>query len=113
MTHKIKFATLGLRISTVLYALVALLLLTISFMGNHNKLFYTIPAVFTLALAVGIEFVRRGIIQRKFWAWGTGLCIFGLYVPSIFFPLGAFGLWGLLGKGSREEFGIGVTPSEG
>jgi hypothetical protein len=112
MTHKIKFATIALRISTGMYVLVGLSLFALSFTGNQNKLFYTILAVFALALAVGVEFVRGGIIQRKFWAWVAGLCIFGLYTPSIFLPLGAFGLWGLLAQGSREEFGVGVTPSK-
>jgi hypothetical protein len=112
MTHKIKFATIALRISTGLYVLVGLSLFALSFMGNQNKLFYTILAVFALAFAVGVEFVRSGIIQRKFWAWVAGLCIFGLYMPSIFLPLGALGLWGLLEKGTREEFGIGATPSQ-
>lgn len=63
-----------------------------------------------LALAVGIEFVVHGLRRRKFWAWVVGLCLFGLYVPSLFFPLGVLGLWGLLDSGSRAEFGLGVDP---
>jgi hypothetical protein len=115
MTHKIEFATVVLRISTVLYALIGPLIFAISYMSGALKdssvvLIDTFATVFTLMLAIGVEFVRNGIIQRKFWAWGTGLCFFGLYMPSIFLPLGVFGLWGLLEKSSREEFGIGVTP---
>jgi hypothetical protein len=118
MTHKIKFATVALRISTVLYALMGPLIFAISYMSGALKdssvvLIDTFATVFTLILAIGVEFVRNGIIQRKFWAWGTGLFIFGFYTLSIFLPLGVFGLWGLLAKGSREEFGIGVTPSQG
>jgi hypothetical protein len=62
--------------------------------------------LFCIALIVGIEFVAAGLRRRALWAWVAGLCIFGLYVPSLFLPLGALGLWGLLGEGSRREFGV-------
>lgn len=117
MARKINFATLVLRISTVIYVLIGLFLFALSFSaGTQNKSSVVTMDVFlglfVLGLAFGVEFVRNGIIKRKFWAWIAGLCIFGIYTPSIFFPLGVFGLWGLLAKGSREEFGVGVTPSE-
>ncbi len=117
MTHKINFATVVLRISTVIYVLLGLFLFALSFSaGTQNKSSVVtmdiLLGLFVLGLAVGVEFVRNGIIQRKFWAWVAGLCIFGLYTPSIFFPLGVFGLWGLLAKDSREEFGVGATQSE-
>jgi hypothetical protein len=116
MTHKIKFATVVLSISSVVYVLIGLFLFALSFSAaTQNKsstvVLNVILGTIILALAAGVEFVRRGIIQRKFWAWVAGLCIFGLYMPSIFFPLGVSGLWGLLAKGSREEFGVGVTLS--
>ena len=63
---------------------------------------------FCLALAVGIEFVAAGLRRRRFWAWVAALCIFGIYLPSLFLPLGALGLWGLLDLGSRAEFGMGA-----
>lgn len=68
--------------------------------------------VVCLALIAGIEFVASGLKRRKFWAWVAGLCIFGVYVPSLFLPLGALGLWGLLDTGARKEFGVdgGVGP---
>ena len=59
------------------------------------------------ALAVGVEVVAYGIHKRRFWGWVAGLAVFGLYATSLFFPLGALGLWGLLAPGSRIEFGIG------
>jgi hypothetical protein len=59
-----------------------------------------------VTLAVGIEVVAYGIRKRRFWAWIVGLIIFGIYLPSVFFPLGALGLWGLLARGSRMEFGL-------
>jgi hypothetical protein len=64
-----------------------------------------------VALAIGIEVVAFGLRRRKFWAWVAGLCIFGLYLPSLFLPLGALGLWGLLAPGSRAAFGIGGFSS--
>jgi catechol 2,3-dioxygenase-like lactoylglutathione lyase family enzyme len=63
--------------------------------------------VFSLALVAGIELVALGLRRRRFWAWVAGLCIFGVYAPSLFLPLGALGLWGLLDAGSRRAFGVG------
>lgn len=62
---------------------------------------------FILALIAGIELVAHGLDRRKFWAWVAGLCVFALYIPPLFFPLGLLGMWGLPGGGSRAEFGVG------
>lgn len=69
--------------------------------------------VFGLAMIAGIEFVVYGLRRRKFWAWVAGLCIFGMFLPSLFLPLSAFGLRGLLDSGSRKEFGVsgGTGPA--
>lgn len=58
-------------------------------------------------LVAGIELVAHGLRRRRFWAWVAGLCIFGIYVPSLFLPLGVLGLWGLLDAGSQQAFGVG------
>jgi len=65
-----------------------------------------IMACFALALAAGVEVVAYGIRKRRFWAWIAGLIIFGIYLPSLFLPLGVLGLWGLLAASSRVEFGV-------
>lgn len=62
---------------------------------------------FCAVLVAGIELVAHGLRKRRFWAWVAGLCIFGVYLPSLFLPLGALGLWGLLDAGSQRVFGIG------
>ena len=68
--------------------------------------------LFCLALAVGIWLVVGGLNKRKFWAWVAGLGIFAIYLPSLFLPLGALGLWGLLDPGSRAQFGLGPRPRD-
>jgi hypothetical protein len=67
--------------------------------------------IFFLALIAGIELVVYGLHRRRFWAWVAGLCIFGVYVPSLFLPLGVLGLWALLDSGSRAEFAVGRSAS--
>jgi hypothetical membrane protein len=117
MTHKIGLATVSLHISAVIYVLAALLLLGIPFFTENEPefqeafgpVFLGIMVAMGLASAIGVEVVARGISKRKFWAWVAGLCIFALYLPSLFLPLSAFGLYGLLAAGSRAEFGIGVA----
>lgn len=64
-------------------------------------------AAFCLALALVAEVITIGIHLRHKWAWFAGLVMFCLYLPSIFFPMGAMGLCGLLMGGSRKEFGMG------
>jgi hypothetical protein len=54
---------------------------------------------------------KNALYHRRFWAWVAGLVVFGIYTPSLFFPLGVLGLWGLLARRSRIEFGMGVTAS--
>jgi hypothetical protein len=70
-------------------------------------LFTIFMQAFCLAIMIAVEIVVSGIRQRKFWAWIAGLCVFAIYVPSLFLPLGALGLWGLLDEGSRLEFSVG------
>ena len=112
--HKIGLATICLHISAGLYVIVGLVLFPV-FMSDDETglglLFAVVTLLLCLALASGIEFVVYGLRRRKFWAWVAGLCIFGLYVPSLFLPLGAIGLWGLLDSGSRTEFGVGNSHS--
>lgn len=115
MQHKIAMAVVSLHISALLYLLIGLLMFPL-FMADdtgHGLPFAVCLLIFCLALSAGIEVVVYGLHQRKFWAWVAGLCIFGMYVPSLFFPLGALGLWGLLDSGSRAEFGIGGAGPPG
>ena len=108
MQHKIGLATVCLHISAVLYLIIGLLGFPLFMADDGVGLPFAIALlIFCLVLIAGIEIVVYGLHRRKFWAWVAGLCIFGVYVPSLFLPLGALGLWGLLDSGSRTEFGVG------
>lgn len=72
----------------------------------RDPYFGAIFGAFCLVLAVAVEVVAYGIHKRRFWGWIVGLIVFGIYTPSLFFPLGILGLSGLLASGSRIEFGI-------
>lgn len=108
--HKIGLATGCLHFSAVLYVIFGVLVFPSFIFEDESSLGLTL-AVFwllgCLAAAAGVEFVVYGLHRRKFWAWVAGLCIFGIYLPSLFLPLGALGLWGLLDNGSQEEFRVG------
>jgi len=108
--HRLGMAIVCLHISAILYLLIGLLAFPLlTALDESGEA--TPTALFLLltcpAMVVGIEAVVYGLRRRKFWAWVVGIILFGLYVPSLFLPLGAFGLWGLLDEGSRAEFGIG------
>jgi hypothetical protein len=66
-----------------------------------------------VGFAVFIEIVARALNRRRFWAWVAGLCVSGLYIPSLFLPLGVMGLIGLLDPASRAAFGVGSKSTSG
>jgi len=117
VSHRIGMAVVCLHISAVLYLLVGILPLLFFFLsedtsGAEATLGIALSIgllVLCLALIAGVEFVASGLRRRKFWAWIAGLCIFAIYLPTLFLPLGAIGLWGLLDTGSRREFGVGSS----
>jgi len=122
MRHKLGLAIVCLHISAVLYVLVGgFFIALVTVLDDEMKLPMAVGVggvLLCLALAAGVEFVAFGLRRRRFWAWAAGLCIFGIYMPSIFLPLGVLGLWGLLDSGSRAECGLGgagknAEPSDG
>ena len=116
--HRLTLATVSLRIGAAFYVLVAigvplfLVLVDVPEPADTVELWIrngTIAFVIVLSLGMAAlsEVIVWGLHRRRMWAWIAGLCVFGLYLPSLFFPLGALGLWGLLDPGSRALFGMG------
>jgi hypothetical protein len=108
--HRIGMAIVCLHISAALYlALPFLMAFAFSF-ADDEEINAVAMCLFLLAFclpwAIGMEVIVYGLKRRKFWAWVAGLIVFSMYAMSIFLPLGAFGLWGLLDRGSRAEFGM-------
>ncbi len=111
MQHRIGLAIWSLHISAALYTGIGLLvpMLFHIYGVRGGQVFSIVVLLLCLALVVGIEIVNAGLRRRKFWAWVAGLCIFATYLPSLFLPLGALGLWGLLDGGSQAEFRVGTA----
>jgi hypothetical protein len=63
-------------------------------------------------LVAGIEVIAYGVAQRRRWAWIAGVGLFATFVPSLFLPLAVLGLWGLLDRKTREEFGVSLERRE-
>jgi hypothetical protein len=59
-----------------------------------------------VALAVVCLWLASGLGRRRFWAWVLSLMLFLLFLPTLYFPLGLLGLWGLLDRGTKDEFGF-------
>jgi hypothetical protein len=113
MPHRIGLAIVCLHISSILYVLVGFAFAAgMYFLGESpgDVVFGFGMLVFCILLGLGMEVVAYGLRGRRFWAWIAGLCIFAMFLPSLFLPLGALGLWGLLDAGSRAEFGVGTHP---
>jgi len=102
LTGRIRLAILALRISEGIYVLLGLCL----------------PISMISVKEIGDEYpmwlgVCTALRRRQFWAWVAGLCISGLYIPSLFLPLGVMGLVGLLDPASRAAFGVGSKSTSG
>jgi hypothetical protein len=108
LRHRIGMAIACLHISAVLYLVVGLAMFPL-LAGEDDSATAMASAWFLLCLmmTVGVEFTVYGLKRRRFWGWVAGICIFAMYLPSLFLPLGALGLWGLLDEGSRRQFGVG------
>jgi chromate transport protein ChrA len=110
MKNRVAMALVCLHVSAAIYVIIGLLLFGLSnvpdFRDKLPTAFGVVALILCLVLVAGIEVVASGLRRRRFWAWVSGLCIFGLYLPSLFLPLGALGLWGLLSPGSRVAFGV-------
>lgn len=63
-----------------------------------------LPAVLCFALAFGVRAVVQALRMSKPWAWRAALLLCVLYLPTLFVPLGALGLFALLSAGTRARF---------
>lgn len=101
---RVGLAIAALQISAFIYILVgtAFLAAALGGVGTFPPFAGFFMFFFCLALAAALEFVISGLKRRKYWAWLTGLIILGIYIPSLFLPLGIVGLIGLLDQGSVE-----------
>ncbi|HEV7278668.1 MAG TPA: hypothetical protein VGN57_00530 [Pirellulaceae bacterium] len=72
---------------------------------------YVAFAAVSFAFALGTEVLTVGLHRRRKWAWFAALGLFGFWLLSLLSPIGAMGLFGLLMRGSRREFGM-VGASE-
>ena len=108
----LKLATIPLRISSILYLLVAVLGFVFLFAGGDDcppelAVIMGITWLFTAAMSIGmivfIEIVIKALKNGKYWAWIAGLCLAGLYISSAFLLLGVFMLIGLLKDDTKKH----------
>ena len=105
MSSKLNLAILGLRISAILYYVIILACLISTIYLSGAKLVLPIfVALFTLPFVVFLELLMLHLRRRRYWAWIAGLVVGGLYVPSLFLPLGVMIFVGLLSDSTRKEF---------
>ena len=107
MKDRTALAIVCLHISTGAYVLLAGILAVLPSRVETSR-FTVVLIGFCLALAA-VEILIVGLKRRKFWAWIVGIIVSGAYVPSLFLPLGALGLWGLFAPGSRKSFEVGAS----
>jgi hypothetical protein len=111
---KLKYVTIPLRISSVLYLIIgllyggALLFAPSTFwdMPKEESIIIAVTGgvtiVLCIAFAIFMEVTIRFLKKGAFWAWVAGICIAGLYLPSLFLLLGVFMLIGALNDEVKE-----------
>lgn len=104
MPSKLWLAIVCFRISALIY--LGLGFLVFALLADEQPAVGVFGAILCCGFGIGIEVVIWGLRQLRFWAWIAGLCLCGLYVPSLFMPLGALALWGLLDNDSLVAFGV-------
>lgn len=111
---KLKYVTIPLRISSIVYLLIGLLygaaLLFVPStswdMPQDEFIIIAITGVMTIVLCIAflifIELTIHFLKKGAYWAWIAGICLAGLYLPSIFFIMGVFMLIGALDNDVKE-----------
>jgi hypothetical protein len=108
--ERLRLAIWGLRITQVFYLLLLLCTPLPYFLPEVEErlwvLLWTVCCMggISIACVVGIEVVIRGLKQYKYWGWIAGLCVAGLYIPSLFLPFGIMILVGLLDSQTQAAF---------
>ena len=115
MTDRIGVAAICLHISSAVYVIAGVAFVGCSLLPTQTT---RVPAgaglaggVLCLAFAAGVEMAAWGLGRRRYWGWVAGVCILTLYIPTVFLPLGAVGLWALLTPATRALFGVGPLTS--
>ncbi len=131
MPKKLQYVTIPLRISSVIYGALALIFTWLMFFapmndGTADTLVIVFSSLLMILVSVGlvvfIELVIRALRRGAYWSWIAGICLTGVYLPSLFLPLGVFMLVGLLdddtkehcrkNKGDSEETATETTESQ-
>jgi hypothetical protein len=84
------------------------LLFVLDYLGGFASYeFFVYSVIFwgVIILMIGItELIIYGLKRKSFYAWVGGIMLSGLYIPSLYLPLGVLALVGLLNENVRSEF---------
>jgi hypothetical protein len=112
MKHPLRPTIICLRISSIVYFLIALVCIipffTVSLADQTPteamilRIGWGMMCALSFIFGVFIEKVIKALKQGRHWGWIAGLCIAGLYTPSGFMVLGIIMLVNLLKEESKE-----------
>jgi hypothetical protein len=114
MPKKLSFVTVSLRISSIIYILISVIYTLGLLLFPKDELASdpvelgiiigtgVLTIILCILLVVFIEVVINALKKGKQWAWIAGICLGGLYVPSLFLVLGVCMLIGLLDEEVKQ-----------
>lgn len=112
MNHKITTAIVCLRISQVFYILIGVGVPMLMTLLDEDPIvvgiFSAVMGITTLSILVGLEVLIYGLKKRKKWSWIVGLIVFGLYIPSLFLPLGVIGMIAMMKPETQRVLGASI-----
>ena len=108
MNPLLKPTIVCLRISSILYFLLGLAFIPLSFLISNEEpflgFFFFFFFFFSTGIGVFIEIVIAGLKKKKKWTWMAALILCIMYIPSAFVILGVIGIIPLFKEEVRKDF---------
>nr|WP_010246185.1 hypothetical protein [Acetivibrio cellulolyticus] len=100
----IKPAIICIRIASIIYFLIAVLLVVFGFFLKEDLLIFILYSVFILPMVFWCEITILGLKKTKYWAWVSSIIMFAIFIPSLFIIMGIIGIKTMLSEPVRNQF---------
>ncbi|WP_205410165.1 hypothetical protein [Acetivibrio cellulolyticus] len=104
MINLIKPAIICIRIASIIYFLIAVLLVVFGFFLKEDLLIFILYSVFILPMVFWCEITILGLKKTKYWAWVSSIIMFAIFIPSLFIIMGIIGIKTMLSEPVRNQF---------
>lgn len=111
MISLIKPAIICIRIASIIYLLIAVLLVGIGFFLKEDMFIFILYSVLILPIVFWCEITILGLKKTKYWAWVSSIIMFAMFIPSLFIVIGIVGIKTMLSEPVRNQF-LGIKEEQ-